>query len=46
MVDAVEVRALLAVDLDVDEERVHELAPSSGSSKLSWAMTWHQWQAA
>ena len=44
-VDMVDVRPLLAVDLDVDEERVHETS-RFGSSNDSCAITWHQWQAA
>jgi hypothetical protein len=44
LVDLVQVGALLAVHLDVDEQLVHDRAVA-GSSKDSWAMTWHQWQA-
>jgi hypothetical protein len=44
-VDRVDIGPLLAVDLDVDEELVHHAAVAS-SSKLSCAITWHQWQAA
>ena len=43
-VDGVDVGPLLAVDLDGDERGV-EPAATAGSSKDSWAMTWHQWQA-
>ena len=43
-VDAVDVRALFAVDLDVHEELVHQRG-GGASSNDSCAMTWHQWQA-
>ena len=43
-VDGVDVGPLLAVDLHADEGAFMAAATSS-SSKLSWAITWHQWQA-
>ena len=43
-VDVVDVGSLLAVDLHVHEAPFITDA-TSASSKLSWAMTWHQWQA-
>ena len=44
-VDGVDVGAFLAVDLHVDERSFITAAVAS-SSKLSCAITWHQWQAA
>ena len=46
LIDLVEVRALLAIDLDVDEVRGSSAPAIAGFSKLSCAITWHQWQAA
>ena len=44
-VNGVDIRAFLAVDLDRDEVLVDTEAVR-GSSKDSWAITWHQWHAA
>ena len=44
LVDAIDVGALLPVDLDVDVEAFMSAAVSS-SSNDSCAITWHQWQA-
>ena len=45
-VDGVDVGTLLAVDLDRDERRGEVGGAAAGSSKLSWAITWHQWHEA
>ena len=45
-VDVIDVGPLLAIDLHVDEQRVHQRARSSASSNDSCAITWHQWHAA
>ena len=44
-IDRIEIGALLTVDLDRNEGLASSAAVS-GSSKLSWAMTWHQWHEA
>ena len=45
LVDLVEVGALLAVDLDVDEVLGSSPPRRPASSNDSCAITWHQWQA-
>ena len=45
-VDRVDVRPLLAVDLDAARSRRSSSAAVASSSNDSCAMTWHQWQAA
>ena len=45
LVYGIYVGPLFAVDLDVDEQLVHDRG-GAAAPKLSRAITWHQWQAA